>query len=242
MGSDIQQGGIRAFVLQNKAEVAVAIAAVVLVAVAVAGYFADQAYSLDQQRAELEEFRGAHDYRYLMGDVIELDSSKDDEGAYGSAHFDWKGTMEVSLTSAVVYDSPSAAGMTDEDSISGLPMGEQKFVLCELRLRNVDAEARFKYSDLGDRGRYVFNSSLFRLESQRPNDTRGCISPAYGHGLMVDPPLKGGYLYELEPGEEKVLKLGYFVPESSLTDGYVLHIGSSTSHIVSHHIALELEA
>lgn len=194
----------------------------VVVAVVVVGvgfHFAKQAF----EQHELDQIATASNQMVEMGESMLLDADADRNDTVGNldyvAGLPWNGTLEVSVISATLYDSPEDAGLSSEaagfaspfDSLDGTA-----FLLCEVSITNIDATP----DHLASGGESWFSISFFESSDWPYLD--------YFDGAPEGAAERDLWYFDLPQGESKTFHIGYVCPndefsvlrmEESLRDG-----------------------
>lgn len=158
-----------------------------------------------------------------MGETVVIDSEKEKRDRKkglptNSCLFD--GKIEITLLESKLYDNYEEAGISNTYIVSE-QRDEEEFLLVTLEIRNVDAVTDFSegflsssynlisYRDKGNVYMHAYNtevkySSVFQ-ESVESN-------------IEILQQSKEGWYYKLNPGETKVIKLGYFVEREAYED------------------------
>lgn len=245
----------RDFLTKNKAEVITLSVLVLCAVLALGGYLIYTSISRAQFNSAYDAFKQSHSYQVAQGQTLVLDSEKEEQGNPNLKNmgnvpaeaFDWSGTMDATLLDSYIYDSPTAAGMGQDTTLEGLTVDQAlkeepfdkegaRFLVCDRKLKNINATGQMTAKDLpflGDDAAYAFNSSIFSLESDDPA-AQGESNHRYvdiADGLISNPPTSWRGLYTLRPGEEKTLKLGFFIPANLASNKYVLTISVDGSFV-----------
>lgn len=162
-----------------------------------------------------------------MNEPLLLDSEEDEKTAvtgrdevdgFGSylAGFGFMGSMEVSVSSARLYDDPRKAGIALEDKNVLVPQRyteskEFDFLLVTFSIKNIDAAPIGKTKA----GNVMFNvSGIFTLSPAQ--------EPVYFDGSPAGADESEGNCFYLDKGEEKTFHVGYALQEKDAAGRFVL--------------------
>lgn len=217
------------FFTNHKSEVITALVLVVLALLVAGGYFIYTAVSGAARESANAAYRQNHTHTYEKGQVARLNANEDKEGIpYGYvAGLDWTGILEATLEQVQVFDTPAQAGFDESKTTEGLSVDQQvksraslaqgyKFVQCNLKLHNVDAQAAYPNEYLrplvGGDARYGLHCSEFTLHFSNPLERNESQYADFVEGVYENNSAHVGGYYLLKPAEDRVLKLGFLVP------------------------------
>lgn len=128
------------------------------------------------------------------------------------AAWEWDGTMRMSVSKPVLYDSLEEAGYVDDGSFSNQGNFEGcRVVVVDVTVENVDATC--KQSVLEYTGVPAFNTAMFHLESSLAYGVyadANLISAPRVEGISYGPEKARSYTW-VEPGGSITVRMGYFV-------------------------------
>ncbi len=170
-------------------------------------------------------YRDSHTYVYGIGQTATLDSDDDEEGVnYGwYAGFDWDGIFTISIDKVKAYrDSNNKNDFTGLVGVDGMKLisdypSPVAYVEVSLRISNINAAPR---SDED-----TYNASIFFLNESITAGDIPLVNP--GKAALDNPGEKDGYKYYLDPGEDAIVTIGWFIEESSLNNDLTLIVGST---------------
>lgn len=202
---------------------------VVLVAAMAVGWGAYQWY-MQRRAADRAAFEQSQNQEFSMGETVHLDAEQDENTVNTDSLFDtegvpyisglaFRGTMDVTVQNATLYDTPAAAGLDEtnlvEPGMSGYPL-----LLVEVSLKNVDAEP----AGSSNSGKDWFNVSFLNLSSAGP--------PNYFDGTPEGANASEGFDFELGKGQERAFRLGWFVdPDNAEHPFDKLALGASSDKL-----------
>lgn len=166
-----------------------------------------------------------------MGEVMELDSSKDEIAGWylgPQASFGFEGTMELTVTDAAIYDSNDDANISEEEMITLTSNDEYKLLILDCTFENIDAVPTFMdhmnigFLNLSTREAFGLSSTN---EEFYPIDEIAYFSEKPVFELMDDA-VSNEFHFMVEVGETLNFQIGYWVPKSLYEEGeLVLRIG-----------------
>lgn len=196
----------------TKSERNALIALLVAIVVAGAAFLAMQA--LDAKKTqEMFRAREAAGIEIPLGETLTVDSSEDEKGVAGddgyATGFSFDGSMEMTLEQVYACTAlPDGAGIRDTGRVY------DGFVVGVMRLKNIDAQPRSALSAHP----YRFNvTGVFHIDGE-PAEI-AASDPAYFSGTPEDAGPKEGYVFDLEPGEEKSLVIAYGLSLDEMAQG-----------------------
>lgn len=186
------------------------------------------AFDAAQQKAEADQsvsYVDSHTYVFELGEVAYLDSGEDAQGgAYGwTAGLPWNGCLAVSLEDVAVYREGEAGG-----DFGGLLASEAMsyiadeadpvdLVVASLKVENISA------SPVADDDP-SFNASVFMLAESFSADIPYA---EFGEAALDNATDHDGLKFYLEPNDSEMIKIGWFVYESALSDDMSIVVGAS---------------
>ena len=198
----------------RRSELVVLVAASVFVAAMAIVWCSSGGAGIDKPHVPSDE--------YAMGEWVDLNNQvaldelrkKDTDSDMAEGDYrpfgEWNGTLRLRVDKVEVYDSPSAAGLTESDLLlpSYLPTWEQdghSLCLLTYTIENVDASPIPGSTKSGREG--FCNSFLASLEGIEAFDQ------IYFDGMIEDCSLEDGdgNIFRLDPGEAKVFHSGFVV-------------------------------
>lgn len=165
-------------------------------------------FGLESQKSAFDEFQEDNAQTYQQGETVVGDSHADedmtadgsDNWSYASG-FDWDGTMKWTVVDSWLYDDPADAGISADSPGTFLAIpasiaetGDYKFLLCEVRVENVDAMPESKESP---------HCNIATLH--------GGGSLGYFDGTFPGATDHESWEYNLDPGTTAVYHVGYYV-------------------------------
>lgn len=175
----------------------------VMVAVVVVGvgfHFAKQAF----EQHELDQIATASNQMVEMGESMLLDADADRNDTVGNldyvAALPWNGTLEVSVVSATLYDSPEDVGLDSETTnFDGAfdASYDAAFLLCEVSITNIDATPNHPASG----GENWFSATFLNASSG--------FAFFYFDGTPEGAAERDTWYFDLPQGETKTFRFGF---------------------------------
>ncbi len=181
--------------------------------------------------AMLADLGQKYDRVFEMGADVELDAGKDGDSQAKTPLFNrdvsysvglpFTGSMTVRVDDATLYQDPGQAGISESDDrlFNGNLFTEEPYtsedfqlLLCKVTLKNIDAEPEDNVMTRTGRKAFPFNGILFPDRNAQP---------VYFDGTWENPKDGEEGYFNLEPGEQKTVTVGYAVPKAELGSGNI---------------------
>lgn len=199
----------------------IALGILLVAALAFAAMWAYEELQKSNGVSESESFAQEHQTSFYVGETIHLDAGEDakaigPDGEPFQACFPWaRGAMDVTIDSATLYDGPEDAGIS-AGQINFKSALKQPFLLLKVSLKNINAQPEFiDDPEVPDETEGLYNIGFLGIPSGEL---------CYFDGTSPKADEKGGYEFELEPGQQKQFTLGFCVQEEDAFNN-VLDIG-----------------